>query len=110
MSETEAWTGKLIPLTMSSELVTFKDQVDYLQRVGFHFMALDVDEEYFDTEESGIIILEGKWYKLEMTALYDDYLAEGEKHPDGSITFTARFYNGGCRLEEVLEEIVEKVQ
>lgn len=73
-------------------------------------------EKFFDTTINGDIFSESEYYEVlnDNNILIefiehreygeDDAIVEFNKNNDGTIDFLVQFYNGGCCLQEVLED------
>ena len=108
MSETEHYFGKLIPVDKTAEQIC-KEELDYHE----------LERYYDDWEEAlndiaykdGWVVINGTVYKAELSRYGDwDDVFEGRVNPDGSISVQAKFYNGGCSLNEALEECLNRAK
>ena len=118
MSNYEYHTGKLIPTKMTVEEVLkknigaipsyYKDSEGNLSISGegefeecFHDTFYGGDYAYF----AGIV-----WEVQDSDKGCNDEITEGSFNPDGSLSYTTRFYNGGCSFTEALEYCYDKAK
>lgn len=102
MSEVERNKGKLIPV----------DNVDDVVKK----LNIDTSKTYYDSIEENIadnsddhIIINGTLYKVEWEVKRndDEMFAIVNEYSDGTIDFHTMHHNGGCSLEEVIEDSLE---
>lgn len=111
MSEIESYKGKLIPVDCGELSLDEKIQeitgASTLPKWCDNWLEYLYDEkwkEYFFDSNSNVL------YKVEKEELQLDYFAVGEKKEHGSYEFAVSFYNGGCGLEEVLEDAIKDAE
>ena len=108
MSEIGHYVGKLIPMDKTAEQIC-KEEFDYHELESYYKSweeALN-DIAYRD----GWVVINGTVYKTELVHYEDwDDIFEGVLNDDGSISIQARFYNGGCSLNEALEECLNRAK
>lgn len=108
MGETEIWTGKLTPLTIPDEYITWRDQVEFLLSEGVFFAYLDLDKEWFCTKDSDCVKLGDRWYSVHKTSWGPDEIMTAEKN-GAQISFAISYYNGGCSFGEALEVALKTI-
>lgn len=110
MSRTEVHKGKAIP--------TGKTVVEFLREntalIYDHYLD-DIDTEPYDVFYNGLkcgyekyIHINGVVWELDNAELDAHDWSFAEKNPDGSFDYFVSFYNGGCSLQEAIQEAVEK--
>lgn len=108
MSETVCYFGKLIPVDKTAEQIC-KEEFDYHELERYYD---DWEEALSDIAyKDGWVVINGTVYKTELSRYGDwDDVFEGKVNPDGSISVQAKFYNGGCSLNEALEECLNRAK
>jgi len=107
MSQDELHNGKLKPIDVPKNL-TNKEIITFLQDAGYKFTYDEYpDECYF---YDGVLKLGDVYYHEIEHKIVDPYdgIMYSEKHGD-IISYVTQFYNGGCCLQEVLEDILEGI-
>ena len=111
MSDVESYKGKLIPVDCGELSLDEKIQeitgASTLPKWCDNWLEYLYDEkwkEYFFDSNSNVL------YKIEKEELQLDYFAVGKKKEHGSYEFAVSFYNGGCGLEEVLEDAIKNAE
>jgi len=115
MSETETWTGKLIPIDLEGK--TFDEWIKVqlgtteLNDMYETWAEYYDEEQYMNPEKYKHVV-----YSRDLNQLFevvkkklDPYgFSQGTRNDDGSYDFLTSFYNGGTYLNEVLQEIIAK--
>jgi hypothetical protein len=106
MSYTEFHTGTLEKVDFGGDF-SKEEQIKTLKEECY---KIDVYDDYIDIYDSNLVYINDEFYRIKDHFSGDDSndIAEGYLQPDGTIKFIAQFYNGGCGLEEVLADIVNK--
>ena len=112
MSETEIVKGKLIPVDQgkSESLIDVCKRIcDKFGVTGETFDGYDYDELMRDELYNKAVVINNIVYLIESKSFNYEDIFEAEKNDDGSINFLVKFYNGGCGLEEAIEEAVSRI-
>ena len=112
MSETEGHKGTAIEV--AKDLIGFKAKIkhaknhyDFDSTLG-KWGEYDMDDEYINSDSWAFF--DGRLFKIKDEAFeYGDCL-EGIKHQDGSFSYTAIFYNGGCVFSEAFEDCIKNAE
>ena len=96
MSQTETHIGKFKILAKGKDNI-----LEYIKEHNI--------DKFFDVNYNNYITSESEYYDIlngDTLIEYgeDDSLVEFTKNEDGTIDFLVQFYNGGCCLQEVLED------
>lgn len=127
MSSTEIHIGKLIHL---KSIVDHQDFLNFVHNNKLTSYWGDSIEEFLNEEgiedirdHEGSFVLcsigdsqkefeyfyyQGVIYQFLSHKYMDVYGTQWQKNSDGSVDFTAMFYNGGTSLEEILSDILDK--
>lgn len=100
MSETEYHKGTLTLIEGLSNL-DFESIIALLQKRGYSFEEIDIDDEYFYSKE--VVRLNDDYYAIVDKELDGSELSLITINGDGDIEYLISFYNGGASLEEALE-------
>jgi hypothetical protein len=108
MSRTEVHKGKAIPLNMDvfDFLTKHKDlvQSDYKD-------CDDIYEVFYNGLTCGYekyILIDDMVWELDNRELDPYGFSFAEKNPDGSFNYFVSFYNGGCCLQEAVQDAMGK--
>jgi hypothetical protein len=109
MSETEYHTGVIREIKLPETSKSFESQIEWLKNEGYNFIYVDIEEEFFESEEC--IKINDIWYKFIQKRKEEPYndIVEATKLENGDISFTLKFYNGGTYLGEMLEKALGKL-
>lgn len=116
MSETVYYTGKLTKVACVSvgaedqarEIMAVKGKTE---RDSYNDTWL---EQLLDDCYGEYVVIEGRIYAVERQKKdADDDIFLAEKNEDGSISFTVKYYNGGCSFNEAIvcamENLADKI-
>ncbi len=108
MSETEFRIGKVeeIPLLEPS---TFAEKMEELKKVvGRDF---DYYEEDKHIEDDKLFFIDNRVFEIieDKDIILDD-IAEANQNPDGTISYTLKYYNGGVGFRAMLERAIKKME
>lgn len=112
MSETEYNTGKLIPLVLDG--VTEEERAEEACKF-FGYEKSDYQESWKEClMEDGYNTLymnNGVVYRIfnERGGGGED-IFKAKRNEDGTIDYVTQFYNGGCGLEEALDEALKRME
>lgn len=111
MSEVETHKGKLVPVEVVGN--TLEEKIEHICKT--HGWAID---EYYDTWREVLsenayrdyyIAKDDTIYKIDDKKVDPEGFATGEKNEDGSVDYFISWYNGGASMDEVLDDVIEKV-
>lgn len=115
MSEVDWYVGKLVKVErLENELLEnqckriceeLNIRLDHLQ---YHdnYIELLLDEKYNE-----YIVYDNTLYSISKQRKDEwDDIYEASQNEDGSISFNVKYYNGGCNLNEALNEALEKLK
>jgi hypothetical protein len=102
MSDYEHIKGKLKPTNKTVETYVADDTIP---------SYYDSPQEYFNDEYyRKAYVIDGMVYAIESEELDpSDSIFRASKNNDGSIDFELRYYNGGCCMNEALENALENL-
>jgi len=108
MSKMEFLTGKLIHIGPKA-LQTLEDVATIILAKENHQIDYETAVECLQNEfyREYVIVL-GKIYKVEMSTKDANYdVFQASKNEDGTISFTLKYYNGGCSFNEAIERALK---
>ncbi len=106
MSEDEFHHGKVVEVVFPKEM-TFSDKVFRLEKYGYKITDVDLEVESFECDELVYLPESKRVFDLIEHHQNSGYSCEGRKEPEvGYIEFSAVFNNGGCGIEEAIEECI----
>lgn len=120
MSYNEAWSGKFKILTTDvEEGVKIINEAGLKKGEDYELSIYNgaIDDIYIITEDTKFKFINVKIdgahkfvliERLEEISHDDEYHTYFTQNDDGTITFDAVFYNGGCCLYDIYEEIIEQ--
>lgn len=113
MSETVTYAGKMkeIELLDNTLLDTVKALAVVFGDADYSKLGDDIHEILCDHLEDKYELVGDKLFKMVSLKRFTDgeEINMGSRNPDGTIDFLTQFYNGGCCLNEALEEVLKYV-
>jgi len=110
MSDTEAHTGKLVPMVLSG--VTLEERCeDACKKLGYKMSDFhsSYEECLRDDGYREVYVHDEVIYKIEDTELDPFGFSVADQNEDGSINYTVMYYNGGASMDEVIDEAVKRM-
>jgi len=110
MSETESWTGRLIPVESKG---TVEETAKYILEKKYGVTELhkwydNYIEQFKDTAYKEYFIIGDIIYEGDLRYVQYEDIAEVTLNPDGTINITVQFHNGGCSLDEAVTAAVQQ--
>ena len=107
MSYTETHIGTLKEVKNQPDSFEEKIKIipDYKEKIENY--EIDIDDKYI-CYSTGYVYLNKKLYEIQDKKLQDEDISEATKNDD-KIEYIVQYYNGGCGLEEALEDVLKKV-
>jgi hypothetical protein len=106
MSSMELKAGKAWALTMPREFTTFKQEIGYLQNIGFVFDEVEFEDNYASCHN--LVKANGTWYQLNPLPIDPSGCTITSKNLDGSLDYILYWYNGGGGFDEVFASALNK--
>ena len=108
MSDYETHFGKLQKIEFKIKSIPFKNKVIILESLGY---KIDYDENdgadgYFESPDLHYCKELDEFYKFKEHKRVKSDFAEMSENKDGTLNFACNFYNGGCGLDEMLDEML----
>jgi len=114
MSCTETHIGKIIKVDFPDGVESWKERLDHLMLHGLRIKDYDYNiEDKYICRDSGYVSIFEDFYKLVDHKKDKDgveEISEATRNADGSISFILQYYNGGCCLEESLENAMTNIK
>ena len=105
MSQTQTHIGKIKEI--ANQEVTFESK---LVAIGYSFNDWELEDQYIDSDKYIYLRKTNQLFEfVEHSEPEYETIAYGMTNPDGTISFIAQFYDGGTCLNEVLEDIIVKI-
>ena len=110
MSQNEFHTGRLVPVDLEGKTVEeFAEEICRSSGISeissYHDTWLE--EFRYELAYEKYFIVDGEIYEMiEHSDSDEEYFVHMRRNEDGSISFSAQFYNGGTCLSEVIEDSV----
>ena len=110
MSQNEFHTGRLVPVDLEGKTIEeFAEktcrEAGILEISSYHDSWLE-ELKYEGDYEKYFIVEDVIYEMVDHAETDDDYFVHMRRNEDGSISFSAQFYNGGTCLSEVIEDSV----
>jgi len=110
MSETVFYAGKIYPVELSEGQTNIEAAGILLKKRDIKIDSCfnDALECLLDTFYQEFEIVNDVLYRVEIETSEDDAgdIFRATKNDDGSLSFVVQYYNGGCSLNEALEEAI----
>lgn len=114
MSETVFYTGKLTRVKQSETNDPEEQAREVLESKGIterdSYNATWLNQ-LMDDHYGGYVLFDGCLYVVErQKKSFDDAIFQAKKNEDGSISFTVKYYNGGCSFNEAIGYAMENLE
>ena len=107
MSDTETWKGVLTPTGLTVQQVMAEVEFPSYYDKADEDDVLDYFECLFYEEK---VVLNGKVYDIEKEAMDGGGIFDATMGDDGQIHFLVSFHNGGCNLNDAIEEATKSIR
>ena len=113
MSQNEFHTGRLVPVDLEGKTVEeFAEKVCReagISEISSYHDSWSEELKYEGGYEKYFIIEDAIYEMVDHSETDDDYFVHMKRNEDGSISFSAQFYNGGTCLSEIIEESISEM-
>lgn len=113
MSETVYYTGKLTKVANCSSLKVEDQAREILMSENETELETYYEswlEKLNDVHYGNYVVVdECLYHVIRQSKDVDDDIFQAEKNEDGSISFTVKYYNGGCSFNEAIEKATENL-
>ena len=113
MSQNEFHTGRLVPADLGGKTIEeFAEKIcreaGISEISSYHDSWLD-ELKYEGAYEKYFIVEDVIYEMVDHSEADDEYFVHLRRNEDGSISFSAQFYNGGTCLSEIIEESISEM-
>lgn len=113
MSQNEFHTGKLVPVDLGGKTIEgFAEKIcreSGISEISSYHDSWLEELKYEGGYEKYFIVEDVIYEMVDHSETDDDYFVHMKRNEDGSISFSAQFYNGGTCLSEIIEESISEM-